>query len=507
MTLPSIELLAELLAPSVPWPAFTVIVALLTGLLVAVLGDRKGALAAVGAAIGLLVALIATVQVVAHGPVEHAVGGWAAPLGIKLRVDGLSAAFLVMTAGVSAAVVGFSRPLFGGVATETRAGDAFWPLVFFMWAGLNAVFVSADLFNLFVALELLTLTAVAMVALEGKADTLAAAMRYLLFALFGSLAYLLGVALLYAAYGTLDMQLVRAADGPLNATLVAGALMTAGLMAKTALFPLHGWLPQAHAGAPAPASAMLSALVVKASFYLIVRLWFDVLPGTATEAMAQMLGGLGAGGILLGSILAFRQARLKLLIAYSTVAQLGYLLLIFPLAGGAGEPQPWAAAAWTGGIFHALAHAPAKAAMFLAAGIIMQAVGHDRMEGLVGVARHVPMAAFAFALASVSLMGLPPSGGFTAKYLLLTSAIASGQWWWAAVIIVGGLLAAAYLFRVLNRFLTEPEDGPALAPVGRHGQIIALGLAGVSILLGLFSLGPYDLLQIGRLPATVEGLS
>jgi multicomponent Na+:H+ antiporter subunit D len=102
---------------------------------------------------------------------------------------------------------------------------------------------------------------------------------------------------------------------------------------------------------------------------------------------------------------------------------------------------------------------------------------------------------------------LPPSGGFTAKYLLLTSAIASGQWWWAAVIIAGGLLAAAYLFRVLNRFLSEPEDGAGSCPGRAPRQIIALGLAGVSILLGLFSLGPYDLLQIGRLPATVEGLS
>jgi multicomponent Na+:H+ antiporter subunit D len=166
--------------------------------------------------------------------------------------------------------------------------------LFFMWAGLNAVFVSADLFNLFVALEILTLTAVAMVALEGKAETLAAAMRYLLFALFGSLAYLLGVALLYAAYGTLDMQLLRTASGPVTRHGAAGGLMTAGLMAKTALFPLHGWLPPAHAGAPAPASAMLSALVVKASFYLIVRLWFDVLPGTATVEMTQLLGALGA---------------------------------------------------------------------------------------------------------------------------------------------------------------------------------------------------------------------
>ncbi len=498
----------ELLAPSVPWPAFAVIVPLLTGLAASVLGSRSASLAALSAGAGFLIALIITIQVFAHGPVEHAIGGWTAPLGIRLRVDGLAAAFLMMTAAITAAVVVYSRPDFGRTsAAETRTTFAFWPLLLFMWAGLNAVFVSADLFNLFVALEILTLTAVAMVALEGKAETLGAAMRYLLFALFGSLAYLLGVALIYAAYGTLDMQILRTASGPVTVTLAAGALMTAGLMAKTALFPLHGWLPRAHAGAPAPASAMLSALVVKASFYLIARLWFDVIPGVATEHMVQLLGALGSGGIVVGSLLAFVQARLKLLIAYSTIAQLGYLLLMFPLAGGEGDPQPWAAAAWTGGILHALAHAPAKAAMFLSAGIVVQAVGHDRLDGLVGIARHVPMAAFAFALAAVSLMGLPPSGGFTAKYLLLTSAIASGQWWWVAVIIAGGLLAAAYLFRVLNRFVSEPNTELELAPVARRNQIIALALAAVSILLGLFSLLPYDLLQIGRGPAAIEGLS
>lgn len=492
----------ELLDPSVPWPAFAIIIPLLAGL-GAVVAGRALALPAAG--IGLLVALMATLQVFAHGPVEHAIGGWEPPLGIRLRVDGLAAAFLLMTAVISAAVATFAAGQFGGPG-ETRSGFAFWPLLFLLWAGLNGVFLSADLFNLFVALEMLTLTGVAMVALEGKAETLAAAMRYLLFALFGSLAYLLGTALLYGATGTLDMQLLRAASGPVVVTALAGALMTAGLMAKAALFPLHGWLPRAHAGAPAPASAMLSALVVKAPFYLIVRLWFDVLPGVASDAMAQGLGALGAAAIVLGSLLAIRQVRLKLLIAYSTVAQLGYLLLIFPLAGAGGEPQPWAATGWSGGILHALAHAPAKAAMFLTAGTMMKAVGHDRLDGLIGIARHVPLAAFAFALAAVSLMGLPPSGGFTAKYLLLTAAIAGGQWLWAAVILAGGLLAAVYVFRVLNRFLSEPETDVAFAPVARRDQIIAFSLAAVSILMGLFSLAPYDLVQIGRLPATAEGL-
>lgn len=502
------DLAATDLSP-LPWAAFAVILPLAAALAAVPMGRRAVHLAVPVAAAGLAVALMAAGQVFANGPVEHAIGGWAAPLGIRLYLDGLSAVFLMMTAVVSAAVAMFSRHMFASPpAGETRAGFAFWPLFFLLWAGLVAAFVSADLFNLYVAIELVSLSAVAMVALDGKADTLAAAVRYLLFALAGSLAYLLGVALLYSAYGTLDIHLLKlAAAPPDRVALVAGALMTAGLMAKTALFPLHAWLPPAHAGAPAPASAMLSGLVVKASFYLIARLWFDVLPQVATAELTQLFGALGGAGIVFGSLLALKQQRLKMIIAYSTVAQLGYLFVMFPLAGGAGEEQPWAATAWTGGIFHALAHAPAKAAMFLAAGLMMQAVGHDRLDGLVGIARNLPMAAFAFGLAAVSLMGLPPSGGFTAKYLLLTAALASGQWWWVAVMIAGGLLACAYLFRVLNRFLGEPEKRPELVPVPRRHQFVALVLAGASILLGLLSYAPYDLLQIGRAAAAAEGLS
>lgn len=496
----------DLLSPDIPWPAVTAVIPLFAALIGLPLGLHWLILpAAVGT---FLATMIGAAQVFVHGPVEIAIGGWSAPLGIRLRSDGLSAGFLVVTALVAAAVAVHQRTALADAANrETRTGFAFPQLLFFAWAALNALFCSSDLFNLYVTLELLTLAAVAMVALDGKASTLAAAMRYLLYALLGSLAYLLGIAVLYGIHGTLDMQLLKVAVVPSGAIAAAGALMTVGLMAKTALFPLHAWLPPAHAGAPAPASAVLSAIVVKGSFYLIARLWFDVLPAAATTEVTQLFGALGAAGIAFGSWLALRQSRLKMIVAYSTVAQLGYLFLIFPLAGGAGEAQPWAATAWTGGIYHALAHAPAKAAMFLAAGMMAQAAGHDRLSSLVGIARDLPLVAFAFGLAAVSLMGLPPSGGFTAKYLLLTSALASGQWWWAGVIIAGGLLAAGYLFRVINPFLVEPAERKALVGVPRAPQIVALVLALSSILLGLFSLLPYQLLQIGRTPATIEGLS
>ena len=339
-----------------------------------------------------------------------------------------------------------------------RAPLVFWTLLLAVWGALNAVFIGGDLFNLYVALELLTFSAVPLVSLDGRAETLAAALRYLLFALFGSILYLLGAVLLYGAYGTLDIVLLSSRIHVEPVAWAAISLMTAGLLAKAALYPFHLWLPPAHAGAPAPASAILSGLVVKAPFFLVVRLWFDVMPRLPEHAAAQFLGILGAAAIILGSVVALRQVRLKLLIAYSTVAQIGYLFLMFPLAVNPETGHPWSTAAWTGGILQAISHAFAKAAMFMAAGLIAEALGHDRIAGLAGIGRALPITVFAFGLGGLSLMGLPPSGGFVAKAMLLTAAVAAGQWWWAVVILTG---------RVARGWLHFPRACPSIGRCDR----------------------------------------
>ena len=288
-----------------------------------------------------------------------------------------------------------------------------------MWGSLNLVFVSGDLFTLYVALELLTFSGVPLVCLDGRGETLRAALRYLLFALAGSLLYLLGAVLLYGGYGTLDIALLAGRIQPEPIAWAAAALMTVGLLAKTALFPLHIWLPPAHAGAPAAASAVLSALVVKGSWFLVVRLWFDVMPGVVTLPAAQLLAGMGAAAIVVGSVVALRQERLKLLVAYSTIAQIGYLFLMFPLAFDASGSTLVHGAALTGGLLQAVAHATAKAGMFMAAGLVYAALGHDRIADLGGVARAMPVTVLAFAISGLALMGVVPSGAYLAKKLLL----------------------------------------------------------------------------------------
>lgn len=429
-------------------------------------------------------------QVIEQGVQRYAIGGWGAPLGIDLYADGLSAALLAVTAVVAAGVSLYGLRYFRGA----DIAPSFWILWLFAWAALNALFLSGDIFNLYVTLELVGLAAVALVALAGGSAALTGAVRYLLVSLVGSASYLVGVALIYGQYAALDIVSLGSQMKPGTVTWVAMAAMFSGLMLKTALFPMHFWLPGAHGAAPAPVSAVLSGLVVKASFYLLVRLWLQVFP-VAVPGPDQLLGVLGSAAILWGSVQALRQERLKMLLAYSTVAQVGYLFLVFPLSGTAA-----AETAWLGALMFIASHALAKSALFLCAGNILHHYGHDRVHKLGEVARGEPVTLFAFGLAGVSLIGLPPSGGFSAKWLLVQAALASGQWWWVVVILGGGFFAAAYVFRVLS-------DGLTVTTGAHERQIAVPAMAGAALFLALgatlvgFLTVPMDALrQIGWPP-------
>jgi formate hydrogenlyase subunit 3/multisubunit Na+/H+ antiporter MnhD subunit len=277
---------------------------------------QRVAFATLAAGLAIVIA-IANALVQSGDALVYILGGWQPPLGVALRADGLSVVMLLTVAVVICGIGVYARADFGtpsGVK-ESRASLVFWLLLLAVWGSLNLVFVSGDLFTLYVALELLTFAAVPLVSLDGRKETVRSALRYLLYALLGSVLYLLGAVLLYGAYGTLDIPLLAMRVRPESAAWVALSLMIAGLLAKTALFPLHLWLPPAHAGAPAAASAVLSGLVIKGSWFLAVRLWFDVFAGVVTLPSAQTLAGLGAAAILVGNVVALRQTRLKLLIA------------------------------------------------------------------------------------------------------------------------------------------------------------------------------------------------
>ena len=453
----------------------------LAAALAALVWPRRSAWIGVAAGLATLLTVALLLRLVAaEGTLIHALGGWAPGLGIALRADMLAVSLLTMSALVALGAGIYAT----GYFTDADKQAKFWPLWLLLLAALNALLLSADLFNLYVTLELVGLTAVALTALGGGREALRAALRYLMVGLLGSMAFLAGVTLIYARYGSLDLLALSGTLQPEPAAWVALSLMSAGLLIKSALFPLHFWLPPAHANAPAPVSAALSALVVKAAFYLMLRLWLDLFQPALTPPAYALLGLLGAAAVLWGSWNALWAERLKLLAAYSTVAQLGYLFLFFPLLAALppGAPRDTAFGAL---VLLALTHGFAKSALFLTAGVIQQRAGHDRIRDLGGTARALPITTFTLALAGVALIGLPPSGTFLAKWQLMSASFSTGQWLWVPVLAAGTLLAAASVFRVLGHAF-GPGDGATRRLASGREELPALLLAlTATVVLGL----------------------
>jgi multicomponent Na+:H+ antiporter subunit D len=447
----------------------------------------KAVVGMTGSLLTAALSLIALAEVTRRGTVIHILGGWEPPLGILLRMDPLAAVFIGMLALVGVFISLYAWWYFPGRDAANSGTSQFWPLWLFLWAGMNGLFLSNDLFNLFVTLEVVGISAVALAVLSGKSTAMTAGLRYLLAAITGSMSYLFGVALIYGSTGTLDLGLLGQVLEPGTTTTFALLVITLGLMIKMAGFPFHFWLPPAHSAALAPVSALLSALVVKGAFYILLRLWMEVFGVSLTYAAGQLIGLAGAVAVIWGSWQAFMQTSLKLIVAHSSVAQLGYLLMVFPLLilapGVTTDSADWLSPAWTAGVYQVIAHAFAKASLFLSAGIIIMALGHDHIESLRNLVGNMRTTAMAIGLAGVSLIGLPPSGGFMAKWMLLKGIFLSGQWWWAPVVLTGSLLTAGYVFMLLRLAFAPAHKMDTFRPVPKSLEVVALLLALGSFLI------------------------
>lgn len=449
-----------------PDAALSAAVALpVSGALAAILIPRAGPSIALGTCLANLALAAALHPMIGAAT---AIGGWPAPLGIGLRVDGLSWPFLALTAAVMALTTA------GGGARAFLGAPGAAALWLFLLTGLNALFLSADVFNLYVALEIVSLAAVAVTALGGAAAA-SPALRYLFVGLGGSLLYLAGVALLYRATGALDLGLLASAglQGPALAAPLA--LMTVGLLMKAGVAPFHFWLPAAHGSAAPAASAVLSGVVVKAALYLLLRLWTETAPPDALASAEPAFRALGLAALAVGALGSLRAGKLKALIAYSTVAQIGYVVL----AMGFAAQTPLAVKA---AVAFVIAHGLAKAAVFVAAGTIRAANGHDRIDDLADPGDRFGPAKGAVALGAISLMGLPPSGGFLAKWTLAEAALLRGQWWIAPLLVGGAILTSLNMVRLADGLIRprDPAAPPPDAAIPRGWSALGLAVAAMA---------------------------
>ena len=386
---------------------------------------------------------------VADGRLSHDVGGVAVPYGIELALDGFSAPVLVVVVVVSLGTLGYTR-------TAGPRSNAFYSGYLLLTAGLVGVTVTADVFNMYVFLEITGLAAYALIASGGDGRSAYAALKYLLIGTVGASLYLIGVAYAFVATGTLNMAdlSARLADVGYGNTVVLASFgfIVAGLAVKVALFPLHTWQPDAYSAAPYGVAGYVSALVSTVAAYALGRVVLTVYTPeflAANTVVSSALVYFGALSIVAGSVLAVYQTDVRRLLAYSSVSQFGLVVAAF----GIGNPT-----SVFGGVVHLFGHAFMKGALFLAAGIVAYRLGVTRLDEYAGVARRVPYAGAAFAVLALSLVGVPPAVGFVGKWYVAVGAVRAGETGVAVVIFASTLLTLMYVARIVDRMYYGEYD-------------------------------------------------
>ena len=440
----------------------------------------------VAPAVALVCAVMALRVALDSGPWHYYLGGWAPPWGIEYVVDPLGGGMAVLVALLATLVAIYAGPHLR--ALSPRRAAVFNSLFLLLTSGLLGITLTGDLFNLYVFFEISSLAAYALLASGGE-RAIVATFRYLLIGTIAASFYLLGIGYLYALTGTVNMadlamRLPQAGGG--SAMTVGVVLIVVGLAIKMAVFPLHGWMPDAYTYAPPPVTMFIAAVMSKVSAYALLRVLFFVLPRTgAVETALSVLSWVAAGGVLAGSVLALAQTDVRRMLAYSSVGQMGYVVLGLSIGN---------AAALTGALLHIMGHAVAKASLFGAVASLPRDTVQADIAGFAGASRRAPLTMAAFTLAALSLVGMPPTAGFFSKWYLLRGAIEADAWLFAAVLLVSSLLSAVYFFRVIERIYFAPDPAAAEPDRSRRHPEVSLRLLGPVItlsaavlLIGLFN--------------------
>jgi multicomponent Na+:H+ antiporter subunit D len=423
-------------------------------------------------------------RVLHHGTISYAEGGWRAPWGIELHIDLLNALVLLIVTGICAIVLSASpRSLDQEVWRENH--HKFYALYLLCMTGLAGMTVTGDAFNIFVFLEISSLSSYALISQGTTRRALTSALQYLVMGTIGGTFILLGVGMIYMVTGTLnivDMSVQLAAVGPNRTVLVALACIGIGTGIKLAVFPLHIWLPNAYTYAPAIVTAFLAATATKVSYYVLVRFIFSVFGVDLAFGLRfdAVLMPLAIAAMFAGSTVAIFQNDIKRMLAYSSVAQIGYMVLGLSLASVSGL---------TGGLVHLFNHAIMKCGLFLVMAAVVLRVGSTRLEAFAGLGRRMPLTMAAFVVGGLSLIGVPLTVGFVSKWYLVMGALERGLWPVAVLILLSSLLALIYIWRVVEvaYFRRPPEEAPDVSEAPASLLVPTWVLVGATVFFGIFT--------------------
>ncbi len=438
-------------------------------------------------------ALMLILRVAREGPFSYPFGGWKSPIGIEFRFDEFSASIGIVC------LVGWLAVLYSQRYVEHALEEPripyYYTLLLLNFTGMIGFAVTGDLFNLFVFMEILSLSSYALVAISGERTAEMAGFKYLIMGAISSLMVLFSIGLLYASTGSLNMADIssRIGDGAVGPIPLAMALagLTVGFMVKAALFPLHIWLPDAHAIAPSPVSAILSGLVVKTGLIGILRV-YQIYYGAKVldlSSLNTMLVWLGAISIVMGAFFAIFQEDIKMMLAYSTISNIGYIVMGFGLA------SPYSV---IGGSVHIFNHALIKATLFLAAGCLIHKTGYRTLYDLRGVGKAMPLTTAALSVGAISIVGIPPTAGFLCKWYIALGAFEAGQPFFGVALIFGALFIFVYYIRMVNSFYFRQPVHPEFLEVGEApASMLApvLILASLCLVMGILGRIPLSFIE------------
>lgn len=443
-------------------PVLIVVVPLLAAALAVLLNNRKSAwLITLLTSLFCFYASVNLLLIVQEaGVISYTVGGWNAPLGIELRIDALTSLMILILA-ISASLV--SLYALKSIEKEIPEGNQvlFYTAFLLVLAGLIGISVTADAFNVFVFLEISSLSTYALISMGRDRRALHASYHYLIMGTIGATFILIGIGFMYVMTGTLNIQDLATrlpAIADTNAIRAAFAFITIGVGIKAAMLPLHQWLPNAYAYSPSVVSTFLAATATKVAIYVLIRFQlslFGIEFSLLEMPFDKILIILGTLGVLGGSIYAIYQSNVKRMLAYSSIAQIGYILLAIGLAS---EPGFIAA------LLHMFNHALIKGTLFMALGLIFFRFASTELSMMSGIGKTMPLTMAAFTIGGLSLIGVPGTAGFISKWYLVTALLDASLWPLALIILVASVLTLIYVGRVIEVAYFKP------VPEGRTNQ-------------------------------------